>query len=561
MSLFGTINTATTGLQASQLGLQVVGNNVANSSTPGYIRQRLELETNPATRLGGLLVGNGVRPTGISQVVDKALMHRMFAAGSDKAAGETLNRAFEDLENLVGNLSGGLRQSMFSFNNALHDLSATPNDRSLRDFVILQGESLARDLRSIYQSIADLQGNINTQLDDLAKTINEKLAGIAKLNIAISGAEGGGAIRSDASGLREQRNALVESLSTLVNVNVHEQSTGSLSVFIGGDFVVSEGTHRDVEKFYNESVNGFELRIRQSQATLQANSGRYGALIRSRTEVFGTFVNDLDSLAASLAKTVNDIHTQGQGRVGFESLVSAQAGQAGVPLRNAQLPTKTVNGAFDIQLVDASGNPVSFHRIHVRATNQVTDSTLNSIAADISTIDGLTANIRPDGRLEIESTSPHTRFTFANDTSGFLSAIGINTFFVGNSAKDIDINPVLKRNSDHLAISRSGISRDTEVLTELVDLVERPMDSLGGRSVLGIFNENVASLGQRISLQRSITQGASDLQSLLSGQHLGMTGVNIDEESIKMLAYNRAFQANARVITTANEMLEILMQI
>jgi flagellar hook-associated protein 1 FlgK len=42
---------------------------------------------------------------------------------------------------------------------------------------------------------------------------------------------------------------------------------------------------------------------------------------------------------------------------------------------------------------------------------------------------------------------------------------------------------------------------------------------------------------------------------------LGITGVNLDEESIKMLAYNRTFQANARVITTANEMLEILLQI
>jgi flagellar hook-associated protein 1 FlgK len=79
--------------------------------------------------------------------------------------------------------------------------------------------------------------------------------------------------------------------------------------------------------------------------------------------------------------------------------------------------------------------------------------------------------------------------------------------------------------------------------------------------VQGIFNENVAALGQRISLQRSISQGADDLHSLLTGQHLGITGVNLDEESIKMLAYNRTFQANARVISTANEMLEVLLQI
>lgn len=561
MGLFGTIQTANTGLQAAQLGLQVVGNNVANSSTPGYIRQRLELETNPATAEGRLLIGNGVRPTGITQLVDKALMERMFAAGSEKAAGEVLNRAFEDLENLVGSLSGGLRESMISFNNSLHDLSATPNDRSLRDFVILQGESLAREIRSTFQSITSLQGDVNNEIGNLATSINEKIAGIAKLNVAIAGTEGGGVIRSDATGLREQRYGLIEELSTLVNVHIQEQATGSISVFVGGDFLVADGIYREVARSYNEDVDGFELRIQQSQAPLNANSGRYGALMRSRVEVFGSFISDLDALASALSTTVNEIHTQGQGRKGFDSLLSSQSGLAGVPLRNAQLIPPPINGAFEIQLVDSSGSPVSFHRIDVRATNQVTDSTLDSVVSDINAIDGLSARINSDGKVEIQSTSPGTSFTFANDTSGFLKSIGFNTFFVGSTAKDIDINPVLKGNSDFLAISRSGISRDTAILTELVDIVDRPLDSLGGRSVQVLFNENVAKLGQRISLQRSITQGADDLHSLLSGQHLGITGVNLDEESIKMLAFNRSFQANARVISTANEMLEVLLQI
>lgn len=561
MGLFGTIQTANTGLQAAQLGLQVVGNNVANSSTPGYIRQRLELETNPATRKGGLLLGNGVRPTGITQLVDRALMERMFAAGSDKTAGEVLNRAYEDLENLVGSLSGGLRESMLSFNNSLHDLSATPNDRSLRDFVILQGESLAREIRSTFQSVSTLKGNINSELDSVATSVNEKIAGIAKLNVAIAGAEGGGAIRSDAAGLREQRYGLIEELSTLVDVHIQEQATGSISIFVGGDFLVAEGIHREVARVYNDEVGGFELQIRQSQAPLKATSGRYGALMRSREEVYGSFVDDLDALAGALATTVNAIHSQGQGRRGFDSLLSSQSGPTGVPLRNAQLIPPPNNGTFEIQLADSSGNPVSFHRINVRATNQVTDSTIDSIVADINSIDGLAARINSNGKIEMESTSPGTRFTFASDSSGFLKSVGFNTFFVGSTASDIDVNPVLKANSDFLAISRSGINRDTDILTELVDIVDRPLESLGGRSVQGVFNENAGKLGQRISLQRSITQGADDLHSLLSGQHLGITGVNLDEESIKMLAYNRTFQANARVITTANEMLEILLQI
>lgn len=559
MSLFGTIQTANTGLQASQLGLQVVGNNVANSSTPGFIRQRLDLQPTAATRYGNLLLGNGVRAVGVTQMIDKALMERMIAAGSAKAGGEMLNRAYADLENLVGSLSGGLRQSMTSFNNALHDLSATPNDRSLRDFVVLSGEALAREIRSTYDSATTLQGNITVELEGIATAMNEKLRGIAKLNVSIAEAEGGGVLGSDASGLREQRYTLIEELSELVDINIQEQASGSISVFVGGDYLVSEGNFRQVATGYNPDIDGYEIQIRESRAALQASSGRYGGLLRARGEVYGGFIGELDSLASALAVAVNTIHSQGQGRRGFESVLGTQSAQTGVPLRDSLLSPLPKNGYFEIQLVDAAGGPISFHRIDVRMLSQIGDSTLDSVASDINAIDGLSARINSNGQFEIEASSPGISFAFANDTSGFLASTGINTFFVGSSAQDIAINPVLKANSDYLAISSTGSGKDTQTLIDMVDLIDRPLDSLGGRSVQGVFNENVASLGQRISLQRSITQGADDLYSTLHGQHLGITGVNLDEESLKMLAYNRSFQANAKVISTANEMLEILL--
>ncbi len=71
MSLFGTIQQSAGALQAAQIGLQVVGNNIANTNTPGYIRQELEQASSLATREGQLIKGHGVRPTGIVQVVEQ----------------------------------------------------------------------------------------------------------------------------------------------------------------------------------------------------------------------------------------------------------------------------------------------------------------------------------------------------------------------------------------------------------------------------------------------------------------------------------------------------------
>ena len=95
----------------------------------------------------------------------------------------------------------------------------------------------------------------------------------------------------------------------------------------------------------------------------------------------------------------------------------------------------------------------------------------------------------------------------------------------------------------------------------MMDLVDKPLDSLSGKSVRGIYDSTVALLGQKVNLQKSVTDGATDFFSTLQSQHMAITGVNIDEESIKLITYNRAFQASARVISTASEMLDLLMQI
>ena len=94
MGLFGTIQQSSGALQAAQIGLQVVGNNIANANTPGYIRQQLEQSSAEAVRDGSLIKGHGVRPTGIVQMVDKALAERMFNAKTALAGSEALDKAY-----------------------------------------------------------------------------------------------------------------------------------------------------------------------------------------------------------------------------------------------------------------------------------------------------------------------------------------------------------------------------------------------------------------------------------------------------------------------------------
>ena len=560
MSLIGTIQQSAGALQAAQIGLQVVGNNIANANTSGYIRQELEQASASAVRDGGLIKGLGVRTTGIVQTIDKALVERMYQAKSALDGAEALQRAYSQLEEITTDLdNSGLSQQLSLFNNSLHELSAQPADRALREFVVLQGDTLASNIRRTHDAVLERRELWDGELANMTSKINDLSRRIAELNIQIAGIEGGGLIQSDATGLRDQRYRDLEELAGIVNINVQEQSSGTVSVFIGGDYLINSGNYREVYTAYNDKLKGTEIRIIETDSPLQAKEGVLVGTMRARDSVFGEFVDTIDAMATGLIRSFNELHSQGQGRRGFSEVTGFSRTEPVVPLTRAELPWSPKNGTFDISVVDDAGELVSTHRINVQMLDQIDDSTVSSIVADIDAIPGIQASVTSDGRVQIASESPVARFTFGEDTSGFLAAAGINSFFTGQNAANIGVNSQLLDDSDYLAISAGGIGADTEILNQLVDLVDKPLDTLDGRSVRETYEDTVATLGQQINLQTNATLGLKDFYATLQSQNLAITGVNIDEESIRMIAYQRSFQASSRVIAAASEMLELLV--
>jgi flagellar hook-associated protein 1 FlgK len=105
MSLFGSIQVASNALNAMQIGLHVVGQNIANANTPGYIRERTIFTTAPVQELGDLSLGLGVQVSGIVQNVDKFVETRLRDAGSDRASAEVQEKIYRDLQAILGELT------------------------------------------------------------------------------------------------------------------------------------------------------------------------------------------------------------------------------------------------------------------------------------------------------------------------------------------------------------------------------------------------------------------------------------------------------------------------
>jgi flagellar hook-associated protein 1 len=563
MSLFTTLQLAKNALNVAQIGLQVTGNNMANANTPSYLRQELLQTPAPSHRRGDLLLGLGVQVEKIEQQVDRFLQERLRGATSDLSSSEAQEKVYLQLESVLAELSeSDLSTAMTDFFNAVNDVLNQPGSRSIRNLVGLQGEVLSRGITSLDARVRELRTDVNRRVFAMAESINARLEEVAKLNVRIVTTEGGGARKSDAVGLRDQRAAALQALSKLIDIQTVEQPTGSISVFAGGEFLVFEGTFRGMttELEFDRGLSIANIKLAATDAPIISSSGELAGLVEARDAVLGGFLDKLDSFAKALIFEFNKVYSRGQGLKGYSNLTSEFAvDDAKLALDQTGLPFTAQNGAFQLLVRNTQTSLGSTTNIKVELNGLDSDTTLESLAAALNAVDGVKAEITPTRLLRLQSESPSIEFAFANDSSGILAALG--HFFSGSGATNIGVSRVVRDEPAVFAASRGGVGEDTENAIALAALLDAPLEALNGDSLSLIYRNTVAEITQGSSAARAVAEGFRVFHQTLEGEHMSISGVNLDEEAVKMIAYQRAFQMSARLIVTVSEVLETLVSL
>ncbi len=565
MSLFAAIRNSANALSVADLGLQVTGNNVANANTPGYIRQELVQTSGPSVLVGSVLMGYGVRAVGVVQKIDTFVAERLRDMGSELAASEAVGDVYNRLESVFNELSDtDISSSISEFSNSIHDLLNQPGNPSLRRLVIERAKKLAGGLASVKRQLGSIGQELDGEIRGTANEINRLTKSVAALNQRIIELEGGRTLGSDAVGLRDERYQSLQQLASLVDIRAVEQSNGSVSIFVGGEFLVSDSLQRDVAYALasSDSTVAPEIRIVDTDSPLIVSSGKLRGLYDARVSTLTEKSGEIDDFAELLIREFNAIHTQGQGLEAFSSVTSTNAtDDSSAALDLAGLFGEIKNGSFEIEVLDRQTGLNKTHNIRVRLLGESDDTSLEDVRDQINAISGISASVSPEGKLTIVSDSQRTRFAFQNDTSGFLAAAGINTFFQGTSADTISVNEQIIENDRLFAASLNGVDGGTDNALRLAEAFDAPLDSLDGQSIKQRYETIVVSTTQDINIQNGITDGLRNFYKVLEGQHLAVTGVNLDEEAVKMIFYQRAFQASSRVIRASSEMLETLVNL
>jgi flagellar hook-associated protein 1 FlgK len=498
VSIFATLGLGRLGLLAQQRAIQVTSNNIANVNTPGYTRQRAVFQPVTPTYLPeGFPLGGGVDVSRVERIVDETLDAQLQQERSAQGFDTAREAGLSRIEGILQELDDT------GINAALtHFMGA------LSDLADRPGDPTVR--QTVVQSargLADLVRDADRRLAELQTDANRQIAqDVREINdIAQDIAElnreifakEGGGTGAVASSLRDERSQLLEQLAQKIDFSSFERADGQIAVFVGGGFLL-------VDK----------------------------------------------DMAGSL-----EVRTGAPGNPAFYDVYHDLEGSQTGPI-TSRIASGSLAAAIDLRDTTAV------------AYRGELDSLAFTLASRVNTLHfagyGLVDDVQR--RFFVDGSQPPT-------------AAGVDFAAVSGAAANLAIHDALLADPRHVAAGATSLGAglgaapgDGETARSLAELAvttgalylpgDAPGAPSGPSATLGDFFDGVAG---RLGAELSSTQRALKQEELIVAQledrRGALSGVSLDEEVANLVRFERAYQASARIIQTADTLLERLLDI
>lgn len=312
-STFGGLHTGATGLAAQRRALETAGHNIVNANTPGYSRQKVDLGAvtggSGMIHTGTDVYGGGVAILGLTRVVDAFLIQRANDERGMQGQTTELQRTWARVETVFNEPGeNGLAAQLEAFWDAWDAVAVTPEDLAARSALLQRGIAIADTFGEHAATLDAMSVDVLQRADAMTEDVNAIAGQIAALNGAIGAATQAGIPPND---LLDQRDELVRTLSTAIDVRTRTDEFGRTSITVGGAALVS-GT-RSHQLSLDTTVPGAAvLRISNSTVALRPQAGQLGGLLQSANTVIPDQLVAIDAVALQLASVVNAQHQAGQ---------------------------------------------------------------------------------------------------------------------------------------------------------------------------------------------------------------------------------------------------------
>ncbi len=568
--LFDGLFIGRSGLHANQTALNVAGNNISNVNTPGYTKERVNLDPSiPIIAQPGEF-GTGVQVTEIISFRDELIDRRMRNAYEDESYYKKLNSTMDEIQNLFNEENGiGLKKSMEEFFNSWHALALNPDLYTARQQVLEKGQTLINDIKSSYDSMKTIQHNLDLRSENIVNKINSLSKRISQLNYEIQKNELGE--HNHANTLRDQRANLLDELSKYANITImnnayDKNSKPDLTVLLGGVPLVAGKDYNEIESrpSKDDSKNSVFFIYSSGEKldiTNKIFGGELGAVISLRNSIVPSYKDQLNEIAKSLIQEVNKIHSPGTGLTAYSQVIGSyylKDVNADISNNNASGLDMTVKpGSFKVKIVDSDGNDVGEYSILVKKGDTFKDviDRFNSQLHDYATM-----NISEITKGDIQiDTNQNYKIAFTYDSSHFLAAAGLNTFFTGHDASDMAVNSVLQDDPGKVAAGKTLLPGDSSNAEAIAQLQLKKVMVNNSRTIDEYYNAFLGKIGSTKQRYADELTVKSSIVQQIEIKRESLEGVSLDEEAADLIRFQRAYQANAKFITVIDNMTQTLL--
>ena len=450
MALTKIFDISSRSLAVYRRALEVTSHNIVNSANENYSRQRIMLETETSNLTAGIVWGNGVKIDSVQRMRDKLVDAHILTTNqkfSDSNRQSALIGQIEDVFSEPSDL--GISNLMTTYFNSFSELAVTPNSLPLRTNVLNAANNLSAKVTTINESLASLKGDIKQEFNQKVNEVNSLLKQIHQINYEqFSNAYNGVPVND----LLDQRDALVDQLSQLVNINVVYDNTNSAVISIGGALAVDRMHSAD---FVAEEVNGkLNLKVKDGSYPIVLTGGELNALSNVYSIKIPAYQEKLDTVINSLVEAVNAQHV---------------------------------------------------------ICYTITDP----------------------------------------------QETGLN-FFEGYVNGELIINQEILDDPNKIAISADGTEGNGDIALAIAQLTDTKL--IGGNTLQESYSSLINDIGNDGMLQNNYTSANQIVLEELDQLKASQSGVSVDEEMTNVLKFQRTYEASAKLITIADDMLRTILE-
>ena len=302
------ISIANSGARAAKAALDITAQNISNASSDGYVRRSVslsELAINSISASPTAITLAGVRVSGIVRNADMFRQSEVRRTGADAARADAEVQGLENIESAVEQT--GVYDSIVDFEAALKQLLSDPVDGSLRASALEQGRTLAQTINTAASSLDAAGDGLRFEAQDGIDQVNTLTTELARVNLRLARASDAS---SDQSSLLDQRDSLLQKISTYVDTSTTFADDGTVELRLGGSSgpdLVNGGSATTLA-MATAADGTLTFTLGATAATVSSGS------VAGKNQALGELANvraQLDTIASDIITAVNGVQTAG----------------------------------------------------------------------------------------------------------------------------------------------------------------------------------------------------------------------------------------------------------